>query len=93
MAHSLILSDKILQVRNKFPSASVVLGGDFNEAPDLCTDRYPARGNQDNFNPIICDFCSKLSLLVALRILRPHETNLFTWFKADLTQKYCCSLN
>lgn len=43
-----ILFDKILQERNTFPSASVVVGGDFNEAPNLCTDRYPARGNQNN---------------------------------------------
>ena len=38
-------------------------------------------------NAIIYDFCSKLSLLVAVRILRTHETNLFTWFKGDLTPK------
>ncbi len=81
------LSNKILQEMIKFPSASVIVGGDFNEAPNLCTDRFPARGNQENFNPVLNDFCSKLSLLDALRILHPLETNLFTWFKADLSQK------
>lgn len=68
----------------KFHSASVIVG---NEAPNLCTDRFPARGNQDNFNPVISDLCNKLSLLDALKILNPLETNLFTWFKADLSQK------
>lgn len=55
------LSNKIIQEMNKFPSASVIVGSDFNEAPNLCTDRFPARVNQDNFNPVIYDFCSKLS--------------------------------
>lgn len=50
-------------------STSLIVGSDFNEAPNLCTDRFPARGNQDNFNPVISDFCNKLSLLDALRIL------------------------
>ena len=62
------LSNKILQEMNKCPSASVIVGGDFNEAPNLCTDRFPARGNEDHLNPVIYDFCSKLSLLDALRI-------------------------
>ena len=29
------LSTKILLLKNKFPSASFIIGGDFNEAPDL----------------------------------------------------------
>lgn len=82
-----LLAEQILQDMHKFPSASVIVGGDFNEAPNLGIDRFPARGNQDNLNPIIYNFCGKLSLLDALRIVHPQDTQLFTWFKADLSQK------
>lgn len=29
------LSSKILDLKGKYPSAAVIVGGDFNEAPDL----------------------------------------------------------
>lgn len=44
------LSDKILPQKNTFPSASIIVGGDFNEAPYVYIDRYPAEGNPDNIN-------------------------------------------
>ncbi len=35
------LSNKLVTLKLKFPSAAVIVGGDFNEAPDLHLDRFP----------------------------------------------------
>lgn len=81
------LSNKILTLKNMFPSATFVVGGDFNEAPDLYVDRFPPRGRASNLNLAINDFCSSLSLLDAFRFIQPYSSGSFTWFKADLSQK------
>lgn len=47
------LSYKILDLKDKYPSATVIVGGDFNEAPDLCLDRFPPKPESYRCNTII----------------------------------------
>jgi len=81
------LSTKLLALKSKFPSAAFIVGGDFNEAPDLHLDRFPPRLNVNSLNLVINDFCSRLSLLDAYRHVHGNSTSSFTWFKADMSQK------
>lgn len=81
------LSNKLASLKLKFPSAAVIMGGDFNEAPDLHLDRFPPRLNVNNFNLLINDLCSSLDLLDAYRHVHGNNISSFTWFKADLSQK------
>ncbi len=81
------LSTKILILKRKFPSATLIIGGDSIEAPDLYVDRFPPNGRTSNLNLVIKDFCSRLSLLDMFRFVYPNSSDSFTWFKTDLSQK------
>ncbi len=76
----------VLEKQHKFPSAYLIIGGDFKEAPNYSEDRYPPRQCQNPFNPVISGFCQSLDLVDAFRFLYPCSTS-FTWFKPDQTQK------
>lgn len=81
------LSIKLISLSLKFPSAAFIVGGDFNEAPDLHLDRFPPRRNVNCLNLVINDFCNGLSLLDAYRHVHGNSISSFTWFKADMSQK------
>lgn len=81
------LSGKILQLKCKFPSAYLITGGDFNEAPNNSIDRFPSRTTGPIINPIINDFCVYLSLLDPFRLLYPDYIDSFTWFNSDMSKK------
>lgn len=81
------LSNKLVTLKLKFPSAAVIVGGDFNEAPDLHLDRFPPRLNVNNLNLVISDLCSSLDLLDVYRHVHGNNVSSFTWFKADMSQK------
>lgn len=81
------LSYKISQLKSKFPSAFLITGGDFNEAPNNNIDRFPSRTAGHIINPVITDFCNNLSLLDPFRFLHPSSIDSFTWFKSDMSKK------
>ncbi len=89
MLHSPFFSSSyfVKEVLVKYPSSSLILGGDFNEAPDLCYDRFPPKYGNITSNKIISDICSTLSLVDVYRFLHNDISSSFTWFKSDLTQK------
>lgn len=64
-----------------------IVGGDFNEAPDLHLDRFPPILHVNSLHLVINDFCSRLSLLDAYRHVHGNSISSFTWFKADMSQK------
>ncbi len=80
------LTSKLTALKVKYPSSSLIMGGDFNEAPDSCYDRFPPRYGNITSNKIINDLCSNLSLVDVYRFLH-DDISSFTWFKPDLTQK------
>jgi len=81
------LSKKLLALKSKFPSAAFIVGGDFNEAPDLHLDRFPPRLHVNSLNLVLNYFCSRLSLLDAYRHVHGNSISSFTWFKEDMSQK------
>ncbi len=80
------LTSKLTALKVKYPS-SLIMGGDFNEAPDFCYDRFPPKYDNITSNKIINDLCSNLSLVDVSRFLHDDISSSFTWFKSDLTQK------
>ncbi len=84
-----LLDDIVLNVSNlklKYPSAFILFGGDFNEAPDLVDDRFPPRTVSNSTNPLIGTLCQRLNLIDAHRYLHP-DNHMYTWFKSDFSQK------
>ncbi len=61
------LSSKTFDLKGKYTSTAVV--GDFNEAPDLCMDRFTSKQSSRRCNTIINDFCNLLPLLHAYRFM------------------------
>lgn len=83
------LSSKILDLKGEYPSAAVIVGGDFNEAPDPCLDRFPPKRESCSYITILNDFCSNLSLLDAYRFMLAGNDCSYTWFGTDLSRKSC----
>lgn len=81
------LTSKLISLKTKYPFTSLIMGGDFNETPDLCYDRFPPKYGTTTDNKIISDICSSLSLVDIHRFLHNDSSPSFTWFKSDLTQK------
>lgn len=81
------LTSKLTSLKVKYPSSSLILGGDFNEAPDFCYDGFPPKYGNITSNKLISDICSNLSLVDVYRLLHNDISSSFTWFKPDLTQK------
>ncbi len=65
----------VLEIRRKFPSAYLIIGEDFNEAPNYSEDRYPPRQCQNAINPVISGFCQSLDFIDAFRFLYPCSTS------------------
>jgi len=84
-----LLDSIVIHINNlklKYPSAFILFGGDFNEAPDLVADRFPPRHVSNSVNPLIANLCQCLNLIDAHRYLHP-DTHMYTWFKSDFSQK------
>ncbi len=79
------LSSKTFDLKSKYTSTAVV--GDFNEAPDLCMDRFTSKQSSRRCNTIINDFCNLLPLLHAYRFMHADACS-YTWFSADLLRKW-----
>ncbi len=79
-----LLDGIVLNVSNlklKYPSAFILFGGDFNEAPNLVDDRFPPRTVSNSTNPLIGKLCQRLNLIDAHRYLHP-DNHMYTWFKS-----------
>jgi len=67
-----LLDSIVIHINNlklKYPSAFILFGGDFNEAPDLVADRFPPRHVSNSVNPLIANLCQCLNLIDAHRYL------------------------
>lgn len=84
-----LLNGIILNVNNlkfKYSSAFILIGGDFNQAPDFGADRFPSRSVYNSVNPLTGKLFRCLNLIDAHRYLNP-DNPMYTWFKSDLSQK------
>lgn len=57
------VSDTIESLKLIYPTAVVIIGGDFNMVNDECLDRHPPKSQRNLYNPILSDFCSTHNLL------------------------------
>ncbi len=76
----------INNLKLKYPSAFILIGGDFSEAPDLVGDRFPPRNVSNSVNPLIGKLCQSLNLIDAHGYLNT-DTQMYTSFKSDFSQK------
>lgn len=60
----------------------VLIGGDFNLAPDEWMDRSPSSFTSHRLNSIIQEFCQVNSLIDVWRVKNPN-TNQFSWIKPN----------
>lgn len=64
-----------------YSTEKIVIGGDFNLAPDLWLDRLPPKGQSHNYDETITEFTSQLNLVDYWRVKHPY-TSQFTWFNS-----------
>uniref|UniRef100_A0A3P9JF49 Reverse transcriptase domain-containing protein n=1 Tax=Oryzias latipes TaxID=8090 RepID=A0A3P9JF49_ORYLA len=79
-----LLSDlckQILDLKHAHLTENVIVGGDFNLAPDLWLDRHPPRAQCHKFDDLVVEFMNVVNLVDYWRILNP-VTRQYTWFNA-----------
>ncbi len=77
-----IISEAVAQIKSKFNTNLVLIGGDFNLAPDEWLDRSPSSYTSHHFNNIIQDFCRLNSLTDIWRVKHPNASQ-FSWVKPN----------
>uniref|UniRef100_A0AAX7SHF8 exodeoxyribonuclease III n=1 Tax=Astatotilapia calliptera TaxID=8154 RepID=A0AAX7SHF8_ASTCA len=82
------LSKLIAKWSTTYGSTQVIIGGDFNLAPNSWLDRQPQRGNQPEHESIICDLCTTTNMIDYWRMTNPN-TKKYTWFSPS--NKNVCS--
>lgn len=75
------LSELLEQWKLTYTTDKVIVGGDYNLAPDLWMDRLPPKGHYCNYEEIIVDFISTGSLIDIWR-MRNTNTLQYTWFNS-----------
>ncbi len=64
-----------------YSTEKIVIGGDFNLAPDLWLDRLPPKGQSHNYDETMAEFTSQLNLVDYWKVKHPY-TSQFTWFNS-----------
>ncbi len=80
------ITDVINDLKARYPTEYVLIGGDFNMTPDKCMDRHASKCSSSHINYIIQDFCLSNSLTDIWRKLNPTSRH-FSWFKPNATQR------
>lgn len=77
------VSSVIVNLKLIYPTAIIIMGGDFNMVSDECLDRYPSRcSHSSSYNPVLTDFCRTHNLLDPWRFKYPN-TKQYSWFKPN----------
>ncbi len=76
------VSNVIVHLKLIYPTAIIVMGGDFNMVSDESLDRYPSRCSHSSYNPVLTDFCRTHNLLDPWRFKYPN-TKQYSWFKPN----------
>lgn len=80
------ITDALTQFKSKFHTNLVLIGGDFNIAPDEWLDRSPSCYTSHHFNIIIQEFCHLNSLTDIWRVKHPNASQ-FSWVKPNGSSK------
>ncbi len=76
------ISDVITEYRNVYNTSLILLGGDFNMAPDDWLDRCPSKFNSNHYNTTLFDFCNTHSLIDVWRNKNMNNRQ-FSWIKPN----------
>lgn len=76
------LCDKLAAFKNKYKEAYLIVGGDFNDAPNDLIDRIPARTTQNSRFKSTAFISEQLSVIDIWRFLNPDKKE-FTWSNAN----------
>jgi len=76
------LGERLKQWKMKYSTEQIIVGGDFNVAPDNSVDRIPSRGQHHLFDDIFINLVSNTNLTDCWRLRNPN-TRQFTWFNAS----------
>jgi len=79
---SLILEE----LKTKYATDLIILGGDFNMVYDEWLDRSPTKYNANHYNSLLSNFCNNQGLIDPWRESNP-SLRQFTWFKPDASCK------
>lgn len=77
------LSQLLLDLKRKYSDAYLLIGGDFNEAPNDSIDRIPPKNSTSKIFDLLCD---NLQVTDVWRFLHPHDKE-YTWTNNDMTRK------
>ncbi len=80
------ITEALTQIKSKFQTNLVLIGGDFNLVPDEWLDRSPSSYTSHHFNNIIQDFCHLNSLSDIWRVKHPNASQ-FSWVKPNGSSK------
>lgn len=75
-----VISDNMQYWINKYPSASIILGGDFNMVLNSDLDRFPSRTSC--VSPIMDAFITRFTVVDIWRVTYPQQ-RLYTWSSKD----------
>lgn len=67
------LCDKLVNLKNKYKEAHIIIGGDFNDAPNDLIDRIPARTTQNSKFKCTTFISERLSVIDIWRFLNPDK--------------------
>lgn len=76
------LSKYLEEWKMLFSTDRVIIGGDFNLAPDLLLDRLPSRRHYHTHDEIILELITKANLIDYWRMKNPTRKQ-FTWFNSS----------
>lgn len=80
------VSSLISDLKRVYPTDNIVVGGDFNIAPDETYDRHPPKSTTSQPNPLLSNFCTSLKLIDVRRYLNPNLKQ-FSWLRPNATSK------
>ncbi len=80
------IREAILELKERYHTENVIIGGDWNMVLDEWIDRSPSKFTGSHPNPLLTDFCRALCLHDPWREKNPNLRQ-FSWFKPDATVK------
>uniref|UniRef100_A0A1A8EWE2 Reverse transcriptase domain-containing protein n=1 Tax=Nothobranchius korthausae TaxID=1143690 RepID=A0A1A8EWE2_9TELE len=80
------LSNNITNLKLTYPSANIIVGGDFNMVYDEHLDRFPSKCQHSSHNSTLSNFCGNHNLVDPWRLANP-DFKQYSWFKPNNTLK------
>lgn len=80
------ITNSISELKGRYPTEYILMGGDWNMTPNEWHDRWPSRTSRPQYNNLICDFMANNNLTDVWRAMNPG-LQCFSWFKPNGASK------